>query len=369
MSVYRPPKFFKQDKIKDFLFELRNLLDNIPRRSKVIFCGDININILNKYDNNVILYENTLAEFGFTKCICDVTRREILKNNLVESCIDHIYIRAPLASIDSAVIRHKIADHYFISAAIQWNRASDVYRAQQIAANQRVLDNRLVRHKLQTTNFDKLLEINCPVQLYNSFTNIFTNIYDECYKLRPVIKNVSNRNNKNWINDNLKRMISERDRLFNVWCNDPKNMIKRLTYTKYRNKCNKAIFKRKVEYDKQSILDCNNNIKKVWDKINNLLGHKRQPLDSIITSNLEGHGSVKEICDKFANNFTNEVNKIKHVCSDKLMIRDNYVKRSDMCMRWQPVSENEVKRVINKLSKNKAPGSDLVRMSDCQNAT
>lgn len=47
-------------------------------------------------------------------------------------------------------------------------------------------------------------------------------------------------------------------------------MLKRLAYTKYRNRCQKAISKSKNEYDKKCILDCKNNNKKVWEKMNTI---------------------------------------------------------------------------------------------------
>ncbi|CAG4939201.1 unnamed protein product [Parnassius apollo] len=119
-----------------------------------------------------------------------------------------------------------------------------------------------------------------------------------------------------------------------------------------------------MKYDKQSILDCNKNIKKLWDKINSLLGNERKSLDDLILSNMRNQGSVKEICDKFADNFLSEVDLIRHTCTEKWLVRDNYVDRPDVCMRWQPVCSGEVKRVINQLDKNKSPGTDLVRMSD-----
>lgn len=256
---------------------------------------------MNYQDNSVIAYENIMAEYGFTRCICDVTRREIVMNKLVESCLDHIYVRAPLSLIDSAVIKHKVSDHYYISAAIQWKRtpagdgAARSNHEPPRPAARRVLNNRLVREKLLSTNFEDLMEIECPIKLYESFTNIFTNVYNECYKMQDISVNKSNRNMKGWITENLKIMIQKRDRLFNIWCNEPKNMINRLNYTKYRNKCSKAIFKSKVEYDKKSILDCNKNIKKIWDKINSLLGNEKQSIDNLILTNMGNKGSPKYI--------------------------------------------------------------------------
>lgn len=100
LSIYRPPKINKQDKIKQFLIELRSILETLPPNKKVIICGDININLLNSSDQYVNSYENLLSEYGFTKCINDVTRKEILLGKIVQSCLDHIYIRANNISIN-----------------------------------------------------------------------------------------------------------------------------------------------------------------------------------------------------------------------------------------------------------------------------
>lgn len=414
VSIYRPPRFNRQDRISEFYTELRSLLHSVPANSKVVFCGDININLRNSQDNRVLTYENIMSEYGFIKCIKDVTRREIVTGKLVESCIDHIYVRAPLSVIDSAVIRHKISDHFFIAAAIEWKQrivtnsgeasgrgrvratlpeagsalaaspsaGCGEYRATlpesgrggrdrplvattpALPSNKLILDNSVVREKLLATNFDDILQIECPIELYNALALLFNNIYNACYKFQTVNDGIRHRNNKSWINGNLKKMILERDRLFMVWSNEPKNMLKRLNYTRYRNKCNKAVLKSKNEYDKLSIINCNKNIKKVWDKINNLLGKVKPSLDKSVLNTMEKQGSVRDICNKFAYNFSNEIEKIKHSCNDKWLNREEYVNRSNVCMRWQPVCSNDVKLVINKMNKNKAPGSDLVRMSD-----
>lgn len=368
ISMYRPPRINNQSNISQFMDELRNLFHSLPKSTKVIYCGDININILNKHDNNVLIYENLLAEFGFIKCINDVTRREIIRGKVVESCLDHIYIRSPMASIDSAVIKHKISDHYYISAAIEWKQAPSSSQATRIVGpdqpgTRRVLDNRLVREKLLASNFDELLTIKCPVELYNAFSQMFVNIYNNCYSTK-VVHNNSTRNNKSWITDNLKTMITKRDKLFEVWSNDPKNMIKRLNYTKYRNRCHKAITKCNNNHDRQSILDCNKNIKKIWDKIHTLMGTNKQPIDNLILNNMKEEGNIKEICNKFSTNFSDEVDKIKHVCNERWLDRKSYVNRCDVSMRWQPVKSEYVKNIIDHMDKNKSPGSDLVRMSD-----
>lgn len=199
VALYRPPRINKQEKIILFFEELRNLLNSLPQNSKVILCGDM----------NVIICENLLAEFGFTKCIDKVTRSDFLVDALVESCIDHIYIRAPTLKINSAVIQHKISDHYMISVAVEWKRtpvdvpvdgggrrrdgacalASTSPRAcpahSPNVTSQRgyMLDNRAVCEKLLSVNFEELMLFTCPIKLYDAFRNIFQQIYNSrCIK-------------------------------------------------------------------------------------------------------------------------------------------------------------------------------------------
>lgn len=364
LSIYRPPKINKQDKIKQFLIELRSILETLPPNKKVIICGDININLLNSSDQYVNSYENLLSEYGFTKCINDVTRKEILLGKIVQSCLDHIYIRANNISINSAVIKYKISDHFFVSAVVEWKqtptpRARD---SRAHAPSKRVLDNKIVKQKLENVDFDSLLSIECPCELYSKFCGIFTDIYNESYKI--VCTKNSERNNKPWIDNNLKAMIEEKDRLFNVWCNEPKNMLKRLNYTRYRNRCQKAINKSKNIYDTNSIIDCKNNIKKLWEKINSLIGNTKPSLDSLIISNMDSSISISEVCNKFAITFTEEIEKIKHQCNETWINRKEYVALTDRSMRWQPVTASDINNVIKTMSTNKSPGTDLVRMSD-----
>lgn len=59
-----------------------------------------------------------LAKSGVLPTICSCTREEYLGTKLVTSCIDHINVRAPFFCIDSAVIKHKLADHYFVGCHV-----------------------------------------------------------------------------------------------------------------------------------------------------------------------------------------------------------------------------------------------------------
>lgn len=107
--------------------------------------------------------------------------------------------------------------------------------------------------------------------------------------------------------------------MFVVWSNQQKNMLKTLNYTGYRNKCTKLLFKFNNEYDKNEL--------------------------------------------NYVNVFINEIEQVKH-CITKWLSKNNCVKRAKRRMRWQPVKNHHVKKIINNMSSRKSLGCDLVRMSD-----
>ncbi|CAH2088033.1 unnamed protein product [Euphydryas editha] len=81
---------------------------------------------------------------------------------------------------------------------------------------------------------------------------------------------------------------------------------------------------------------------------------------------MSNQGDAENICNGFAATFDEEIQRIQHVCNVKLLKRNDYVKEPDRCMRWQPVSDKYVDKIIKSMNSHKSPGSDLVRMADIQ---
>ncbi|CAH2108185.1 unnamed protein product [Euphydryas editha] len=198
------------------------------------------------------------------------------------------------------------------------------------------------------------MSYDCPLKLYNTLRQLFVNIYNDSYKTQ--LTRTSDRN-KRWVTDKLKHMITERDGLFTLWSYDPKNMVKRLAYTKDRNKCKKLINNCNNDFVKQSIINCNKNIRKIWEKINVILGKEKKSLNSIILNNMSNQGDAENICNGFAATFDEEIQRIQHVCNVKLLKRNDYVKQPDRCMRWQPVSNQYVDKMIKSMNSHKSTGS------------
>lgn len=59
-------------------------------------------------------YLNILAKYDIQSTISASTREEYLGDKFVMSRLDHVNIKAPISDVTAAVIKQKLADHYFV---------------------------------------------------------------------------------------------------------------------------------------------------------------------------------------------------------------------------------------------------------------
>lgn len=110
ISLYRP----SSENANLFLTELNDLLHSLSPNSLLCLTGDINIDTLSPSRPVVCEYINILSKWGVSPTINAYTREEYLGNKIVSSYLDHVNVRAPMASTDSSVIKCKVADHYIV---------------------------------------------------------------------------------------------------------------------------------------------------------------------------------------------------------------------------------------------------------------
>ena len=121
--VYRPPNKDKMEFLKEF--EEKILSNSSINRENFIIIGDMNINLLETEDNNVNDYEDLMSSNGLQRGLFTPTRVEIsgVKNKISTSCIDHIYYKHSInENVKTAVVLHKITDHYLIFISVKDNR-------------------------------------------------------------------------------------------------------------------------------------------------------------------------------------------------------------------------------------------------------
>lgn len=158
------------------------------------------------------------------------------------------------------------------------------------------------------------------------------------------------------VNNKILSMICKRDQLFKAWKVAPKNMNKRLEYTKYHHKVNKIINVARNEYRRSQLIKYKGDSKKIWAHINTWLGRDKLDVDSIIKKYLGKSQSMYNICSNLAQTFTKEVFDIKHnICNVKFLNRASYITESNQSFRFQNVSACDVEKIVNTVYNLKKP--------------
>ena len=352
LLLYRPPNC----SISLFITELKHFLQKLKPTDEALIIGDININLLQQSNSNVTLYENILSESGFSKQIQGITREEFRNECLTQSCLDHIYIKSN-KNYSSAIIDHKLADHYLIGTFIEMectNKESKITK--------KIYQNNNIQKQLKEENWDELLAETCPLNLYSKLVIKFNKIYEN-NTIMISTSEYSKREACPWITQNLRDMMQHNDTLFNKWKSNPSNYVYRKQYNRWRNSTNKAIHKAKNKYEKNKLLDLRHNAAKMWEHMNKLLGRSKKSIDDIILSNMKDIDE-RTICEKFANAFSEEVDNIKHLCNNNFLDRDMYVNSQNVSFRYKKVTSSDVSKVIGSLKVKKSPGVDNIRLID-----
>lgn len=194
--IYRPPHTSKTD----FISELHNLVRSIPRRSNLLIIGDININIMEQVlDVTANKYLNMMCEYGLQCGVRDITRECVTAGRRVASCIDHVFVRTEHAStLQAYTVASRVADHYIIgiTADLQLSEVSNSPRT--------FYDNNLIINRLREYNWNELLTIQNPTDLYFNVVQVFKSTYKACtFQSNPFNKRVT----QTWMNKQLQTII------------------------------------------------------------------------------------------------------------------------------------------------------------------
>lgn len=363
IAVYRPPN---ADALL-FLEELDAFLRGCTFKN-VIFIGDINIDTT-KFGAVSDAYENLMSKFGFMKKISTYTREESRNGIMASSCLDHLYCRSRNINIAGSTILAKISDHYMLAGAFKCSTTEEIrYNRKQNSYDQGKFGERLNQLLTETA--------------VNSFTNV-DDLYDylvdsytaarEYSKLASYRTNRRNSKIKPWMTVDIVSDIKNRDKAYRIWKRSTEtNQIKetlRLRYVILRNKINTSIRKAKRNYYEFQFQKYKNNMKKIWQHINEVMGRSSKSTAKITSLDKD----VSQTLDGFASFFSDIPKNISHNCSTVLFAP--YMKeRGQICEVLQRQSfslpflcEQEYNNLICKISDKKSTGMDGISVTDIRN--
>lgn len=257
MAIYRPPS---QQNTTNFFSSLDKALLVVSTFKNIVFCGDINIDIIpNTSDNRSHEYLNLLASHGLLPAHTFVTHGH--------TCLDHMFLKTKLEA-SCYVVESSITDHEAVALNINLNAQLNIISKPNSYINFETLDS-----SMQIIDFQSVLNSTDA----NEATDNFISLLIAAIKKNSKCRKISRRKRviKPWITSGLLRCMRNRDNLYKKLKKDITNEVLRATYKRYRNFCNSQLKKAKRNYDKQEIVGAKGNNKKLWEVIKNITGQRR----------------------------------------------------------------------------------------------
>ena len=294
--IYRPPS----RNVDIFLDKLGSCLDIITQENKDVYLmGDFNINLLKSDSNSTLTFTSLLSSYTFHPHVSNPTRISDTSKTL----IDNIFSNVCNKTFNNGILYYDISDHLPIfTIANPLQHTHNVQKNNQqfhrketkrnIDSFKSDLEQEEWHDTLQQTDADTAYEVFIQ-QLLSHYNN---NI--------PLVKNkTSNKTKQPWITKGIMRSIYKRNNLYKEAIRT-KNNTKLTEYKRYRNTLTTIIrLSRKLHYSK-TIETSTNNVKSLWEIVNNLIGKKKNNDTDTFTINGSQTNDPSQIANDFNDYFT-----------------------------------------------------------------
>ena len=288
---------------------------------------------------------NIVTSHGYHFLNDEMTTRE---TSTSASCLDHFMSNFNLPAPPTS-LKTSITDHYAVLQAFDIGTFKNTREKITIRPDKKLNDTDhcnsfrfYTNHKLQssmTANTD----INTKCE---DFISIIKESIDRFFPETEI--NIKT-NFKPWITSTIKNLLTKKDKLYQKWMNDKTNEETKLKYTSIRNKITAALKKSKKDYYK----------KKIEDDIENRKGSVHKLFKEITNKHIkQTHpaGNSQEIGNGMNEFFANIGEKLARniAMPTKTFSTISY----PHSMFFNPVTTEEVIRIIENLKNSKACGPD-----------
>lgn len=272
VATYRSPSLNTRENFNNFI----NSLDAIYRvlsTGSIFLVGDININLApNSTDPLREEYLTFNAAYGIFPTHISSTR--------LQACLDHILTNSTTPST-TLVLESHITDHKPIVIDIKNN-----FRIKQPPLTKTYTDIPKVKADLGKIDFTNVLTTDDA----NLATNTFISMISHTIATHTTKTKITKKNQilKPWMTPGLIRCIRNRDKLHIKTKKLPLNMILKITYTRYRNYCNRLLRNLKTVYEKAQLQKAGNDPKALWQAIKTITNTRKSkisPTKLLQTSN------------------------------------------------------------------------------------
>ena len=353
IGIYRPPN----SDLNQFFVSLDHIIDKFKDK-KVIFSGDLNINILKILNDEVPadLY-NTFVSYGFYPTITRPTRINS-KNIRNSSLIDHTWTNFN-NHIDSFIILCEISDHFPTLSIFSSPKNGKNNEKVSINFRDEPDDLSTARFLENLESIDFGFVKNSNINIVDRFQNFDNTLFD-CYtSVFPLKTKCTSRNriSKPWITSELllteRSKISKKHELYKLHL---EGVIPNETYKKYKSYITSELYKSKKAYFSKKLMETNGNMRKKWHFLNNVMKSNvdSDNIPACIENNNKSFSEPNAISSEFCSHFSTIGTKIQsetHPVKDPLSYLSSISHKGKFS--FKVINVDEVVNVLMSLNNNK----------------
>jgi len=348
--IYRHPRY----EMQEFLLYLDKTLTKLNKENKEIYIsGDFNADFLKMEKNkNYQEFYNLITSNGFLPQITRPTR--VTENS--STIIDNIFSNTFRSGTCSGNLMLCISEHFSQFLCASKNNVSlknlNIYGRNYSKFNLKDFRNDICK---QTWEND-LTDVN---ELYEEFITKLNSCVDKHAPIKKLTKREMKIKSKPWITMNVRKLIDQRNKLFNRRKRQPNNNNIKTLYNLFRNRVNREIKKAKKYYFKVYFEENKNNIKQTWKGIKDIINTKSaiSPKTTQLKINGQVIDNALDISNSFNNFFVNVGQKTEKEIPIVNRSPESFLKdRNDFNFLLTCVSNDEIISIIKNLDTKKSSG-------------
>lgn len=351
VNVYRPP-YSKKHQYTElaFLLEFEEFAENLVIQPGVpIMVGDFNMHVEKHGDRYADQFMMLLEGVNLHQHVpLEPTHRSGGTLDLIITPDD---IKDKVKSVD--IFDHGTdSDHFLVEASISFAPVHEAKYKRLQYRKYRDIDVKKFRADLQMTGIDNL-NFETPEEACQTLHETLTKLMDEhCPVIRRKVKTTAKIST--WFDKELTDIKRMKRRLERKWCKtrDPSD---KESYKATRDKMTKMMKFKRVAYHSKSLKSCKEDCKKLWQKINDLLGKPKEKLPE--------YDDATTMANIFKDFFSEKITAIRKDIEkdlEKDLDEDTCTLPSEenepsyngqKFERFQPLSEEDLFATMNKMSK------------------
>jgi exonuclease III len=348
--LYRPPGTC----VNDFLTSLTEILSVVKREKKICYImGDYNINLLN-CESHIPTSEflETMYSFSYSPFITKPTRVTVNSATI----IDNIFCNEYPKSSFQGVCFTDISDHFPIFYIDTHSAVDDKSTQIKPQRNYTKHNIELFSNKLQSLNWNEVLNCNDSQKAYTLFHEKFRKCYDVCFPLKCPKSVYKVR--KTWLTEGLKKSIKVKNKLYVYYLKHP-TLSNKKTYKMYRNKLHNLLRRCEKDHYDKIFNENKNNIRKSWAIIKEIINKKKESIlsDKFLIDNqlVDDRHVIADSFNKFYVNIGPTLaSTIPQGSTDPTSYISSGVSNS---IFLESVEQEEIVNIVKAL-KNASPGCD-----------